>query len=361
MLVLAICMAMLSNGVWAQYLISGNVHNLSNQMVYLTYLNDSLQKQTDSAFTFGGSFMFRGFTKQPTHATLYSADKKLDTDFFFENGATMLAGDVLAGAELTAKGGACTETYNQFKRMDEPFKVLRDSLAWAAYMQRLQGDTVLATITRTYFDNVLFESKLAESEFLLSHTGSPVSAFLLSAFYIHRGNWTKGDSLMLLLDEANRQSKYALYRQKIVTKLRQFEPGNPIIHFSQTDTYGNVFSTTELKGKCYLIEFWASWCAPCRKENPALRKVYAKYKPKGFEIVGVSLDTDRNKWLEAITKDQLPWIQVSDLKGWQNAVAQMYEVMMIPSNFLIDKSGNIIGHSLRAEELGKKLAEIYGK
>jgi len=116
-------------------------------------------------------------------------------------------------------------------------------------------------------------------------------------------------------------------------------------------------------GKYVLLDFWASWCGPCRQENPTLVKAYAKYKEKGFEILGISLDNPDAKeaWIEAIEKDGLTWRQVSDLKAWNNAVARTYGIRAIPHSFLIDPQGTIIAENLRGEKLEAKLAEIFGK
>lgn len=115
---------------------------------------------------------------------------------------------------------------------------------------------------------------------------------------------------------------------------------------------------SSLRGKVVLIDFWASWCGPCRKEMPNVKRVYDKYKSRGFEIYGVSLDKDRDKWLEAIEKDGLKWPQVSDLKWWQSEGAQTYAVQSIPYTVLISKEGKIIATGLRGAELENKLAEI---
>jgi thiol-disulfide isomerase/thioredoxin len=112
-------------------------------------------------------------------------------------------------------------------------------------------------------------------------------------------------------------------------------------------------------GKYVLIDFWASWCGPCRAENPNLVKVYNDFKDKGFDIFGVSLDTDRKSWLKAIKDDNLTWHHVSDLKGWENSAAQVYGVRAIPANVLLDKDGYIIGKNLRGEDLRKKLEAVF--
>ncbi|WP_443938532.1 redoxin domain-containing protein [Pedobacter sp. MW01-1-1] len=129
--------------------------------------------------------------------------------------------------------------------------------------------------------------------------------------------------------------------------------------FTQTDVTGKPLSLESLRGKTVLVEFWASWCSPCRAENPNLVKQYAKYHDKGFEILGVSLDSAKENWLKAIEADGLPWLHVSDLKGWNNEVGRLYGVRAVPASFLVGADGKIIANDLRGEPLNKKLAELF--
>jgi thiol-disulfide isomerase/thioredoxin len=134
--------------------------------------------------------------------------------------------------------------------------------------------------------------------------------------------------------------------------------GNIAPEITMTDTSGKSFSLSSLKGKYVLVDFWASWCAPCRGENPNVVANYKKYKNKNFTILGVSLDDDKAAWTKAIRKDSLAWMQVSDLKGWSSAAATAYGFDGIPYNVLLDPQGKIIATELREAELGKKLAEV---
>ena len=126
------------------------------------------------------------------------------------------------------------------------------------------------------------------------------------------------------------------------------------------DTTGAETALSSLKGKYVLVDFWASWCGPCRRENPNVVKVYNEFKSKGFTIYGVSLDNNRNKWLAAIDKDQLSWYHVSDLKGWGSDGAARYNVRSIPSTYLIDPEGKIIAKNLRGAQLEQTLRKTLG-
>lgn len=136
----------------------------------------------------------------------------------------------------------------------------------------------------------------------------------------------------------------------------------PAVEIAQVDTANIVRKLSDLKGKVVLIDFWASWCGPCRRENPMVVGLYNKYKSKGFEVFSVSLDQDRQKWIDAIAKDGLVWPNhVSDLRGWGNAAAQLYGVSSIPKTVLVDKNGIVTDHNLRGELLEKRLKEIFGE
>jgi peroxiredoxin len=136
--------------------------------------------------------------------------------------------------------------------------------------------------------------------------------------------------------------------------------GSEAIDFTQNDTTGKPVTLSSFKGKYVLVDFWASWCHPCRLENPNVVATYNKFKSKNFTIISVSLDKARDPWIEAIKQDNLRWTHVSDLKFWNNDIAIKYKITSIPQNFLIDPSGKIVAKNLRGPDLESKLCELIG-
>jgi thiol-disulfide isomerase/thioredoxin len=155
-------------------------------------------------------------------------------------------------------------------------------------------------------------------------------------------------------------NEFANLLNEYIAKLKLVSVGQPYLDFTQETPEGNFLALSELvgKSKLLLVDFWASWCGPCRAENPNVVAVYNDYHEKGFDILGVSLDMNKENWIKAIETDGLIWHNVSDLKYWNNAAAQDYAISSIPSNLLIDENGIIIAKNLRGEDLRKKVEEI---
>ncbi|MBC9914592.1 AhpC/TSA family protein [Chitinophaga varians] len=160
------------------------------------------------------------------------------------------------------------------------------------------------------------------------------------------------------LEEAKRKQADLVKAEEIA---RKTDIGVTAMNFTQHNVSGKAVQLKDYRGKYVLLDFWASWCGPCRQENPNVLDNYEKYHSKGLEILAVSLDDKKDAWVKAIKDDGLTWEHVSDLKGWKNEVAKEYNIRAVPSNFLIDKEGKIVAKDLRGEELTKKLEEIFGK
>ncbi|MGV3630316.1 MAG: TlpA family protein disulfide reductase [Bacteroidota bacterium] len=164
-------------------------------------------------------------------------------------------------------------------------------------------------------------------------------------------------------DSPSIQQTKMQYEQMLAKKqaMSFLDPGKEAMDFTQNKSDGSPLKLTDLRGKVVLLDFWASWCGPCRQENPNVVRLYEKYKDAGFTVMSVSLDNNKDKWLQAIEKDKLAWPNhVSDLKGWQNEVAKLYKVSGIPFTVLIDKEGKIINKNLRGADLENTLKAIFG-
>jgi peroxiredoxin len=168
----------------------------------------------------------------------------------------------------------------------------------------------------------------------------------------------------LFYDELSKSYKNTTYAKNIVKLIdakKVTAVGKVAPDFEQPDTAGKIVKLSDFRGRYVLVDFWASWCIPCREENPNVVKAYKYFHNKGFTVLSVSLDQPGKKeaWLKAIHQDQLTWTQVSDLKVWNNAVAKLYGIQAIPQNFLLDKEGKIIAVDIKGEELNKKLLELF--
>ncbi len=197
--------------------------------------------------------------------------------------------------------------------------------------------------------------------FIRSHRASTVSPLVALVQFGQTIKATEIDTLIAFLDPSIHASMYVGELKKIADKMRAAEVGSMAPDFTLPTPDGGTFTLSSTRGKYVMIDFWAAWCQPCRHENPNVVALYGKYKDKGFDVVGVSLDREKEAWVKAIADDQLVWHQVSELKFWQSEIAQKYGVSAIPCTFLLDKGGKIIAKNLRGEELALKLEELMGK
>ena len=199
--------------------------------------------------------------------------------------------------------------------------------------------------------------------FVTAHPASYISLMVINLLGRQGAAPTEVESLYNSLDPSLKELEIAKMIKKSIDGQKVTDVGSMAPDFSQPDVNGNQVKLSSFRGKYVLVDFWASWCGPCRAENPNVVKAYNKYKGKNFTVLGVSLDKPgaTADWQGAIKSDGLTWTQVSDLKFWKNEAAVLYLVQSIPANFLIDPNGKIVAKNLRGTDLEDKLAELLGK
>jgi thiol-disulfide isomerase/thioredoxin len=355
------------------YTISGKLPAVKGQAkAYLVLLKNDAWKEIDSAEIKDGTFQFTGSVNEPQNAILAvrhngapdSGRQRDAQGFFIENSKIdMIGTDSISNAKIT--GSVADRESREREAMIKPVtaKIMKlqnefgKKAADGTYIKSLEerkmaGDSIQKLVAK----NKDISVKFAES-----HLNSFMGLYTFNMYVLDsKFEATKVEPLFHRFSAALKSSPLGLRTAEKIEIGKRRQTGAKATDFTQNDLNDKPFTLSSLRGKYVLVDFWASWCGPCRAENPNVVKAYNELKGKNFEIVGVSLDYPGGKaaWEAAVKKDGLPWIQVSDLKGWKNEVAVMYGINSVPQNLLIDPQGMIIAKNLRGEALTQKLKEL---
>jgi thiol-disulfide isomerase/thioredoxin len=343
---LFLAVSLVSSLVFAQtkFEISGKYKTPVDGMMKISYG----EGKSDSIPITNGSFKYQGKVKAPYFIALFAELKNtpsglraVGVSFFVDSKPTIVELDTLTKRDVKLNYIATKLNFLQKSTFQEKLDLLKNELSGLSASKE--------------------EDKKKAEEIVLANVSKNKSEKERSILVNWNSRFLSKDKILELYNGFSEEIKASSYGVQIknaaLTKYT-LKVGDMLPLFSQKDSKGNILKSSDLKGKYVLIDFWASWCVPCRKDNPNLVSAYQKYREKSFDILGVSLDKDSASWLTAIKIDGLTWQHVSDLQGWENEVSSMFNIKSVPSNILIDKEGKIIALNLRGEELEKKLSEV---
>lgn len=344
------------------FTITGLVDGLKDST--LVFLNDGAGNAIAQDYAFKGKFTLQGAVDEPGFTKLGFIGLTNEVDIFMSNeNINFKSKSTQVDKDAVITGSALNNDYKAYETAFNPLKDKLNSLA--ASINTTQNATRRDSLIKVF--EVTKNLVITElNKYTTQRNSSPVSTFVLYVTNpILAGGVEELETRFYKLKPTARVGEFSRLIENLITEHKNklaaeaaTNQGSIAPDFTQNDVNGKPVSLSSFRGKYVLIDFWASWCRPCRMENPNVVEAYNKFKDKNFTILGVSLDRQDGKtaWLNAIKDDGLTWTQVSDLKFWDNAAARLYNVNSIPFNILIDPSGKIIAKNLRGEDLHKALA-----
>ena len=354
------------------YTIQGKVGNLNKPaMAFLSVRTDGV-RHLDSTYLKNGAFTFKGKVNgtKEVHIMLKHDDKPNDPTmrrtfdvlaFFLDNRDIKIIGkDSIHTAKII--GSPINDENKQLDAYLRPYYTKLENLnkEFAGASDKMKLDTAYIRTLNVRAAQYQKDAVQAKLTYAKAHPNSYMALVALNSTLSDDADAVGAEKIFRQLAPATQNSELGKSSLQRMQKLKLTQMGVEAPDFTLSDVNGKPVKLSDFRGKYVLLDFWASWCGPCRRENPNLVKAYSQYKDKGFTILGVALDkeADRDKWLKAIETDGLAWTQVSDLKYWQSDVAKLYDVKAIPMNFLIDRNGKIVAKYLRGDVLNQKLAEV---
>ncbi len=342
--------------------INGNIDGLKQGYVVLKNKIDGKLITVDSTQLSNGSFTLKGKIRLPeVYALLVADDNKMygTKSLFVEPGEIMVNADVNNIKKARISGSDSEGKLQAFKKQLQTWDDRTNGL-YKKYKEAVKAgntseqDKINGQIATSFQEKMGFIKK-----HVMGNLSDPLSPYIAMTYLVSSGiSESELEKIAKGFGPELDASKYAFEVKSYYNVLVKTGVGETAPNFSLTDKDGKTISLSNMKGKYVLLDFWASWCEPCREENPDILKMYNEFKGKGFTVLGVSIDTDKGAWLKALKEDKLPFANVIDVAGWDSKVGKQYGVRSIPHSLLLDKQGKIVAKNLRGAELRKKLGEI---
>lgn len=344
------------------YVINGNIDGADSVTFYIQKREAGNIINIDSAFSKNGSFKIKGGKiEYPQMIQLVAGDTRKRTSFYLENSEITVSGSLDSLFKAEIKGSKTQDEYQAFVDSNKPLSD-KYSEIYSDYQAAVQsGDAAKKELIIKQTDSIEKEMINNQKNFVVNNPASYVTPSILSSvsYYMEADEI---ETIINKLDTAIAALPQIVSLKENVAIMKTVSIGQKAPDFTMNDTDGNPVSLSSKVGSgLLLVDFWAGWCGPCRRENPNIVKLYNDFNKKGFDVFGVSLDQTKESWLKAIADDKLTWTHVSDLQYWNNSAAKLYGIKAIPANFLLDENGIIIGRNLMGEELYKKVSEILGE
>jgi peroxiredoxin len=346
----------------ATYTVNGTLTGIDDGKILLQeYLGQSKYKNIDSAEISDGKFTIKGSVDHPVSVIIGVEDKRSKTSFWLENSIISFNSDVdsMHKAEITG-----SESYNEYLSYNDYINSYREgSRELYSILNDIRQNGSEEAISRAQIraDSAKKSETMAVINYVKSHPGSFVAASMLKSvtYYL---TWQELEAALKAFDPVVASTEDMVALKEKIEVLRKVDIGQKAPDFTMNDPDGVPirFYDVLAESEVLLLDFWAAWCGPCRKENPFVVATYNQFHSKGFSVLGVSLDKDRESWVKAIEDDKLTWTHVSNVMYWDNPVAKMYGVSAIPTNYLIDKNGIIVGKNLRGIALKDKVSSLIG-
>jgi peroxiredoxin len=331
--------------------IKGNINGLKDStLVFVSSVSDGNSIAQDYAVK--GSFSLTGKFQYESIYKIGFIGYKEELTVFIGNENLTVTGDAAAMKLLAVKGSKLNDDFVIYQKSIDAHKAHLEGLVKSINAEKpgVKRDSMISVYRNILINNL--------DKFIKEKPASPVAPFVLAGFNDLFESPADLESRYNKLLPAAQKGIYADFIQKKINDSKVGGIGSNAVDFTQNDTANHPVSLSSFRGKYVLVDFWASWCRPCRMENPNVVAAYQQFKDKNFTVLSVSLDQQKDNWLQAIAADKLEWTHVSDLKYWNNAVAQLYKIESIPQNILVDPNGKIVARNLHGDELAVKLKQL---